>query len=131
MILLRNSLNDLTVIWYFSKMGLFLWRHFEINSGLLFNKFLWLALPIRNFSNKHTSYLLDRRLYIEAEAATLHFKLKLIPFTSIRNEFLDHLNRDLKSIGSLKKVLVFSDKGTNLYEISCENYQKLLHDNIT
>ena len=28
-------------------------------------------------------------------------------------------------------MLVFADRGTTLYELSCENYQKLLHDNIT
>ena len=27
-------------------------------------------------------------------------------------------------------MLVFAKKSTNLYELSCENYQKLLHDNI-
>ena len=50
---------------------------------------------------------------------------------NIRNEFLDHLNRDMESIRSSKNVLVFADKSANLYELSCENYQKLLHDNIT
>ena len=28
-------------------------------------------------------------------------------------------------------MLVFADKSTNLYELSRENYRKLLHDNIT
>ena len=28
-------------------------------------------------------------------------------------------------------MLVFADKSTNLYELSRENYQKFLHDNIT
>ena len=28
-------------------------------------------------------------------------------------------------------MLVFADKSINLYELSRENYQKLLHDNIT
>ena len=36
----------------FFKMYLFLWRHFEINSVLLFNKFFWLALAITYFSVK-------------------------------------------------------------------------------
>ena len=52
-------------------------------------------------------------------------------FTNIRNEFRDHLNRDIESIRSTKNVLVFADKSTNLYELSRENYQKLLHENIT
>ena len=28
-------------------------------------------------------------------------------------------------------MLVFGDKGTNLYELSQDHYEKLLHDNIT
>ena len=57
--------------------------------------------------------------------------IRNVEFTNIRNEFLDHLNRDIESIRSSKNVLVFVDKSTNLYESSCDNYQKLLHDNIT
>ena len=57
--------------------------------------------------------------------------IRNVEFTNIRNEFLDHLNRDIESIQSSKKVLVFADKSTNLYVLSRENYQKLLHDNIT
>ena len=57
--------------------------------------------------------------------------IRNVEFTNIRNEFLDHLNRDIESIRSSKNVLVFADKSTNLYELSRENDQKLLHDNIT
>ena len=57
--------------------------------------------------------------------------IRNVEFTNIRNEFLDHLNRDIESIQSSKKVLVFADKSTNLYVLSRDNYQKLLHDNIT
>ena len=35
--------------------------------------------------------------------------IKNVEFTNIRNEFLDHLNRDIESIPS-KSVLVFADK---------------------
>ena len=51
-----------------------------------------------------------------------------VEFTNIRNEFQNHLNRDIESIGSSKNVLVFADKSTNLYELSRDIYQKLLHD---
>ena len=57
--------------------------------------------------------------------------IRNVEFTNVRNEFLDHLNRDIESIRSSKNVLVFADKSTNLYELSLENYQKLIHDNIT
>ena len=57
--------------------------------------------------------------------------IRNVEFTNVRNEFLDHLNRDIESIRSSKNVLVFADKSTNLYELSHDNYQKLLHDNIT
>ena len=62
-------------------MYLFLWWHFEISLVLLFNKFLWLALAVIYFSVKHRSHLLDPHLYVEAQAATLHFTLKLMPLS--------------------------------------------------
>ena len=57
--------------------------------------------------------------------------IRNVEFTNIRSEFLHHLNRDIESIRSSKNVLVFAEKSTNLYKFSCENYQKLLHNNIT
>ena len=95
----------------FSKLYLFLRRHFEINSVLLFNKFLWSALTVTYFSVKHRSHLLDPNL--EAQAATLHFTLKLMYLSCSfqmcfensmscswyrwRNEFVWLLQRDLNS----------------------------------
>ena len=57
--------------------------------------------------------------------------MRNVEFTNIRNEFLDYLNRDIESNRSSKNVLVFADKSTSLNELARENYQKLLHDNIT
>ena len=57
--------------------------------------------------------------------------IRNVKFTNIRSKFLDHINRDIESIRSSKKVLVFAEKSRNLYELSRENYQTLLHDNIT
>ena len=48
--------------------------------------------------------------------------IRNIKFTSIRNEFLDHLNKDTESIRSSKNMLVFVDKSTDLYELSSEYY---------
>ena len=56
--------------------------------------------------------------------------IRNLEFTNIRNEFLDHLNKDVECIQS-KKVLVFTDKSRNLYKLSRESYQNLLHGNIT
>ena len=41
--------------------------------------------------------------------------IRNVEFTNIRNEFLDHVNRDIESIRSSRNVLVFADKSTNLY----------------
>ena len=57
--------------------------------------------------------------------------IRNVKFTNIRSNFLDHINRDIESIWSSRKVLVFAEESRNLYELSRENYQTLLHDNIT
>ena len=54
-----------------------------------------------------------------------------IEFINVRNEFQDKLKQDLENIQSSKNILAFADKSTNLYELSKESYEKLLHDNIT
>ena len=61
----------------------------------------------------------------------MYDRITNVEFTNIRNEFLDHLNRDIESIRSSKNVLVFANKSTNLYELSRDSYQKFFHDNIT
>ena len=76
-------------------------------------------------------YIYILYIYINALENDMYDMIRNVEFTNIRNEFLDHLNRDIESIRSSKNVLVFADKSTNLYELSRENYQKLLHDNIT
>ena len=40
--------------------------------------------------------------------------IRNIEFTNIRNEFLDHLNKDIESIRSSKNMLVFAGKSTKL-----------------
>ena len=49
----------------------------------------------------------------------------------MRNEFLNKLQKDVENIRSSKNMLVFADKSTNIYEVSREHYEKLLHDSIT
>ena len=50
-------------------------------------------------------------------------------FIKVRNDFQYKLKQNIELIRSLKNVLVFADKSTNLYELSNESYEKLLHDN--
>ena len=52
-------------------------------------------------------------------------------FKQVRNAFQDKLRRDVKSINSSKKVLVFADKTRNLYEMDKGQYEKLLRENVT
>lgn len=57
--------------------------------------------------------------------------IQKIEFKTVRNEFVKKLQKDLTNKGSLKNMLVFADKSTNLYEQSREVNEKLLQDNIT
>ena len=40
--------------------------------------------------------------------------IRNVKFTIIKNEFVDHLNRDIESIQSSKNVLVFADKSKSI-----------------
>ena len=40
--------------------------------------------------------------------------IRNVKFTTIKNEFIDHLNRDIESIRSSKNVLVFADKSKSI-----------------
>ena len=54
-----------------------------------------------------------------------------VTFKQVRSAFQDKLRRDVKSINSSKKVLVFADKTRNLYEMDKGQYEKMLRENIT
>ena len=54
-----------------------------------------------------------------------------IQLRTISEEFLNKLNEDINKIRSLDKMFVSADKTRNYYEITEENYNKILHDNIT
>ena len=56
--------------------------------------------------------------------------IKSIEVKTARNGFLKKLQTDVKTIRSSKDMLVFADKSTNLYKVSRQHYEKLLHDNI-
>ena len=57
--------------------------------------------------------------------------VKDIEFKSVKNKFQQKLNGDLKNNRNSKNLFVFADKTSNLYEITKENYNKLLHGHIT
>ena len=76
-------------------------------------------------------YIYIYYIYINALENDMYDMIRKVEFTNIRNEFLGNLNRDIESIQSSKNVLVFADKSTTLYELSHENYQKLLYGTIT
>ena len=54
-----------------------------------------------------------------------------IEFNTGQNDFQKALMSDLTKIQSSKNVLVFADKATNLYEMSPDQYNFLLKNNIT
>ena len=57
--------------------------------------------------------------------------IRKIEFKNVRNAFQKKLQSDFQSIQSSNKLFVFADKSPNLYELTGEHYEKLLHDNIT
>ena len=61
----------------------------------------------------------------------LYKVVRTIEFRNSSNEFQRQLAEDVKDIKKATDVLVFADKTTNIYRVSTDAYQKLLHDNIT
>ena len=60
------------------------------------------------------------------------FKLvENLKFQKVINSFEDKLKCDVKKVNSSDKVLVFSEKSRNVYELDKTQYEKLLRENIT
>ena len=57
--------------------------------------------------------------------------VKNIEFQGNRNNFQSKLKDDLKKVKTSGKIMVFADKTTNMYEMSKEDYVKLINDNVT
>ena len=57
--------------------------------------------------------------------------IKNIEFQGNRNSFQSKLKDDLKNVKTSRKIMVFADKTTNIYEMSKEDYVKLINDNVT
>ena len=54
-----------------------------------------------------------------------------IEFTKVKSEFQMQLSNDMKNIKKNPKLLIPADKSNNLYELTTEEYNKLLLENIT
>ena len=54
-----------------------------------------------------------------------------LKFTYEKDSFHRELSDDIRKIKSSPNVFVFADKTNNIYEMSKDHHQKLLHDNVT
>ena len=69
--------------------------------------------------------------HLNAFEKDLYDLIQKVEFTNVQNTFQQKLKKDVESIKSSNNMLIFADKSTNLYELSRDQYEKLLHDNIT
>ena len=61
----------------------------------------------------------------------LHDLVLSVQFEPQRNSFQKQLKKDVRRIQDSPHLLVPADKTTNLYEVSKERYEKLLHESVT
>ena len=54
-----------------------------------------------------------------------------ITFRKVNYPFLNKIHEDLKNVHSSKDVFVYTEKSTNVYENSPDNYNKLIMEDIT
>ena len=54
-----------------------------------------------------------------------------IEFTNVKSNFQMQLSNDVKNIKKNPKLLIPADKSNNLYELTIEEYNKLLIENIS
>ena len=69
--------------------------------------------------------------HLNAFENDLYDLIQKVEFTNVQNTFQQKLKKDIQSIKSSNNMLIFADKSTNLYELSRDQYEKLLYDNIT
>ena len=69
--------------------------------------------------------------HLKAFEDDIYEMIRKIEFTNVRNDFQKKPQSDAQSIQSSKKLFVFAEKSTNLYELTGEHYEKLLYDNMT
>ena len=54
-----------------------------------------------------------------------------VKFRKVEEPFLNNVAEDLKKVNSSENILIFADKTKNIYETTCETYNKLMTENIT
>ena len=85
-----------------------------------------------NISHKFkTSKTPPTNIHLKAFENELYNMIRDIKFTSVHDQFQSQLCSDARDIRSSQNVLMFADKSTNLYEVSKDDYSKVLNDNIT
>ena len=57
--------------------------------------------------------------------------IRSVKFRPVHNAFLSKMKNEISKINSSSNLLVFADKTTNMYEMTKENYENLLMNNIT
>ena len=58
--------------------------------------------------------------------------IESVKFRSSQNEFQKKkLKEDIKLINSSKNIILSADKAQNFYEITKEDYEKIIHENVT
>ena len=57
--------------------------------------------------------------------------LKNIKFKNVRNPFQDELQQDLKRMKASNKTMTFTDRPTNIYHLTREEYEKIINNSIT
>lgn len=68
---------------------------------------------------------------LESFERDLYNMAKNIKFRNINDQFQQSLKQDISKINASKKLFIPADKTTNMYELSPEEYNKLLKDNVT
>ena len=120
------------------------------NREQLLKRMRWKAFFDRDntnkYNNKNNTYVdetTDNRFKLKTRKCPLQIQdmkdfennlLKLIEniqFRTVSNNFLNKLDEDINKIRPSDKLFVSADKTEDYYEITKENYNKILHGNIT
>ena len=95
----------------------------------------WNSKPVNESANGYFGFKTRTtpppNKHLNAFENDLYDPIQKVEFTNVQNTFQKKLKKDIQSNKSSNNMLVFADKSTNLYELSRDNYEKLLHDNIT
>ena len=72
-----------------------------------------------------------RNEHLNAFENDLYDLIQKVEFTNVQSTFQQKLKKDVQRIKSSNNMPIFTDKSTILDELSRDQYEKLLHDNIT